>query len=127
KLWYSQVQEVTRRETPFWIIDAGGKYDATVKWWARERYQAVVDHFRGRILFVQIGACGHHHPKLEGVIDLRGRTNFRELIRLVYHADGVLCPITALMHLAAAVERKGVQRDPRPCVVVAGGREPVHW
>lgn len=127
KLWYSQVHEVTRQDTPFWIVDAGGKYDATVKWWLHERYQAVIDHFRDRILFVQVGAFGHHHPKLEGTIDLRGRTSLRELIRLVYHSDGVLCPITSLMHLAAAVENKCRQTATRPCVVVAGGREPAHW
>ncbi len=127
KAWYSQVKEVTGRDIPFWIVAAGGKYDVTIKWWATERYQAVVDHFRGRIQFVQVGQCGHHHPRLDGVIDLRGQTTLRELVRLVYHAHGVLCPVTALMHLAAAVEVRGRGRIPRPCVVVAGAREPAHW
>jgi hypothetical protein len=31
------------------------------------------------------------------------------------------------MHLAAAVEVKGGSPPHRPCVVVAGGREPAHW
>src|SRR5436190_6551532 len=31
------------------------------------------------------------------------------------------------MHLAAAVEVKGRKSRRRPCVVVAGGREPAHW
>jgi len=127
KSWHSQVRELTGKDTPFWIVAAGGKYDATIKWWESKRYQEVLDHFRRRIQFVQVGADGHHHPKLPGAIDLRGRTNFRELIRLVYHSDGVLSPVTALMHLAAAVERKRGRRGPRPCVVLAGGREPVHW
>jgi ADP-heptose:LPS heptosyltransferase len=125
--WYSQVQEVTGADTPFWIVAAGGKYDVTIKWWQTERYQKVVDHFRGRIVFAQVGEFGHHHPRLEGVIDLRGQTNLRELVRLVYHSQGVLCSVTALMHLAAAVETKGSTPRDRPCVVVAGGREPVHW
>ncbi len=127
KSWYSQVQELTGVETPFWIIAAGGKYDVTVKWWETCRYQEVVDRLRGRIQFVQVGLCGHHHPKLEGVIDLRGQTTLRELIRLVYHSQGVLCPITSLMHLAAAVETKRSRWPHRPCVVIAGGREPAHW
>ncbi len=127
KAWYSQVHEVTREDTPFWIVAAGGKYDVTIKWWQRERYQEVVNHFRGKILFVQVGQEGHYHPKLEGVLDLRGRTSLRELVRLVYHAQGVLCSVTALMHLAAAIEIKGDRRGQRPCVVVAGGREPAHW
>jgi ADP-heptose:LPS heptosyltransferase len=127
KAWCSQVQEVTGEDTPFWIIAAGGKYDLTIKWWQSERYQEVVNHFRDKIQFVQVGDYGHHHPKLEGVIDLRGQTNLRELVRLVYHAQGVLCSVTSLMHLAAAVETKRGQPANRPCVVIAGGREPVHW
>jgi len=127
KAWFSQVHEVTRQDIPFWIIAAGGKYDITIKWWDTVRYQRVVDHFRGKIQFVQVGDLGHHHPRLDGVIDLRGRTSLRELIRLVYHAQGVLCSVTSLMHLAAAVETKGERLTRRPCVVIAGGREPAHW
>lgn len=127
KAWYSQVCEVSGAEAPFWIVAAGGKYDITIKWWDSSRYQKVIDHFRGRIQFVQVGDIGHHHPKLDGAIDLRGLTSLRELIRLVYHAQGVLCSVTALMHLAAAVEIKNAGQGERSCVVVAGGREPAHW
>ena len=125
KAWYSQVREVTRHDIPFWIIGAGGKYDVTIKWWSSVRYQEVVDYFRGKIQFVQVGQSGHHHPRLEGVIDLRGQTTLRELVRLVYHAQGVVCGVTALMHLSAAVETR--MHSSRPCVVIAGGREPAHW
>jgi hypothetical protein len=31
------------------------------------------------------------------------------------------------MHLAAALDVKGKRPGSRPCVVVAGGREPAHW
>src|SRR3954465_11344482 len=103
KSWYSQVYEVTKREAPFWIIVAGGKYDVTIKWWEAGRFQAVVDHFRGKIQFVQVGEHGHHHPRLNSVIDFRGQTTLRQLIRLIHHSQGVLCPVTAAMHLAAAV------------------------
>jgi ADP-heptose:LPS heptosyltransferase len=127
KSWFSQVEEILQEPKPFWIIVAGGKHDFTIKWWSHLRYQQVVDHFRRRILFVQVGESGHAHPSLRNVIDLRGKTDLRQLIRLVYHAQGVLCPVTLLMHLAAAVEvRPGMPRH-RPCVVVAGGREPPHW
>jgi ADP-heptose:LPS heptosyltransferase/GT2 family glycosyltransferase len=127
KSWYSQVQELTGADTPFWIIVAGGKRDYTIKWWDHRRYQQVVDYFRGRILFVQVGQHGDPHPPLEGVIDLRGRTDLRQLVRLMHHAQGVLCPVTSLMHLAAAVETRAPYPPWRPCVVVAGGREPPHW
>jgi ADP-heptose:LPS heptosyltransferase len=127
KLWISQVQEITRIEVPFWIIVAGGKEDYTIKWWDPARWQDVVDHFRGRILFVQVGEAQHIHSALDGVLDFRGRTDLRQLVRLVYHSQGVVCPVTLLMHLAAAVEVKGRQPKNRPCVVVAGGREPAQW
>lgn len=125
--WISQVSEITRLQVPFWIINAGGKRDYTIKWWDQARYQAVVDRFRGRILFVQVGESHHHHPPLDGALDLRGKTDLRQLIRLVYHAQGVLGPVSLAMHLAAAVEVLPGMPQNRPCVVVAGGREPPHW
>jgi len=127
KRWISQVQEITREPVPFWIIVAGGKKDYTAKWWDHDRYQAVVDHFRGRILFVQTGEARHVHRPLRGAINLLGKTNLRQFVRLMYHAQGVLAPVTFAMHLAAAVETRPGQAKLRPCVVVAGGREPVHW
>ena len=116
-----------RKDQRFWIIVAGGKYDFTAKWWNPGSYQSVVDHFRGRIQFVQCGEVGHWHPRLDGVIDLVGRTSLREFIRLVHFADGVLCPVTFAMHAAAAVETRPMASKRRACVVVAGGREPAHW
>jgi ADP-heptose:LPS heptosyltransferase len=123
----SQVESLLGTRIPYWIISAGGKFDLTVKWWEHKRWQAVVDHFRDRILFVQVGDSKHYHPRLDGVLDLRGWTSLRQLIHLVYHAQGVLCPVTCLMHLAAAVPTRSDQSRSRPCVVVAGGREPAHW
>jgi hypothetical protein len=123
----SQVMEITGEDTPYWIIVSGGKWDYTAKWWSVERLQKVVDTFRRKILFVQVGEQGHFHPKTHGTIDLRGKTDLRQLIRLVYHAQGVICPVTALMHLAAAVPVRPERFDPRPCIVLAGGREPPHW
>lgn len=127
KSWMSQVQEITREDVPFWLIASGGKRDYTTKWWDVARYQAVVDAFAGRLLFVQVGEAAHHHPKLSGVINLVGRTNLRQLVRLVHHAAGVLTPVSLLMHLAAAVEVRSGRTQSRPCVVVAGGREPSQW
>jgi ADP-heptose:LPS heptosyltransferase len=127
KAWISQVQERVRQEIPFWVVAAGGKFDCTAKWWESARYQQVVDHFYGRIQFVQIGELHHYHPPLRGVVDLRGLTDTRQLIRLVYHSQGALCGVTFLMHLTAAVETKGKPALTRPCVVVGGGREPSQW
>lgn len=101
KAWMSQVQE-TGRQGPFWILIAGGKADATTKWPDPAVLQRVVDHLRDRILFVQCGSAEHWHPPLEGVVNLVGRTDLRQFVRLMYHAQGVVCPVTFAMHLAAA-------------------------
>lgn len=123
----SPVRRLTGKEIPFWLVASGGKYDNTIKWWDARRYQEVVNHFRGRIQFVQVGQAADYHPKLNHVIDLRGETTVRELLRLMYHAEGVLCGVTSLMHLAAAVPVKPGRFPNRPCVVIAGGRESPHW
>ncbi|MGO9991350.1 MAG: glycosyltransferase family 9 protein [Steroidobacteraceae bacterium] len=127
KAWISQVEEIVHRKVPFWIVVAGGKRDFTIKWWEHMRYQRVVDHFSDRIQFVQVGEAGHEHRPLRNVIDLRGKTDLRQLVRLVHHAQGVLCPVTLAMHLCAAVEVPAGMPKNRPCVVIAGGREPPHW
>lgn len=127
RAWFDQVRALDPDDTPFWLVVSGGKHDFTIKWWDDQRYQQVVDHFRGRIHFVQVGEASHHHPGLRGAIDLRGRTTIRQLIRLMHHAQGVLCGVTFLMHLAAAVEAPAGAPRNRPCVVVAGGREPPHF
>jgi hypothetical protein len=112
---------------PYWVLVAGGKFDLTAKWWDPSAAQAVVDYFAGRVRFVQCGAPGDWHPSLRGVVNLVGRTTLRELVRVVYHAEGVLCPVTFAMHLAAAVPPRSGGPPLKPCVVVAGGREPAHW
>jgi len=104
---------------PYWVVFAGGKSDFTNKIWDHENYQAVVDGLRGAVPFVQVGAQKDNHPPLSGVTNLVGKTSLRQLIVLIKHAQGVLCPITCGMHIAAACET--------PCVVLAGGREPPAW
>lgn len=105
----------------YWLLNAGSKSDCQVKRYPDAYWQVVVDGLAGRVRLVRTGhpatPDGHHvQPALSGVIDLVGRTSGRDLIRLVHHAQGVITPISYPMHLAAALGR--------PCVVVAGGREP---
>ena len=126
KSWMSQVEEFGIRDN-FWIMMAGGKFDFTAKWWNPAWYQRIVDHFRGRILFVQCGEEQHWHPRRNHALNLVGKTDARQFVRLMYHADGVVCPVTFAMHLAAAVETKPGKPLNRACVVIAGGREPVQW
>ena len=117
--WIGQVEEQLGRRVPYWLVSAGTKRDFPAKQWPGELYQKVVDHFVGRLQFVQIGSAEHRHPCLRGVFDLRGKTDLRQLVRLAYHAAGGLGPVTLLQHLCAAWEK--------PYVCLVGGREPVSW
>jgi ADP-heptose:LPS heptosyltransferase len=126
KGWISQVEELGHKNN-FWIIMAGGKYDFTAKWWNPQYYQKVVNKLKTEVKFVQCGSGDHWHTPLNGVINLVGNTGIRQFIRLMYHAQGVVCPVTFAMHLAAAVPVKDGMPKNRPCVVIAGGREPAQW
>jgi len=108
----------------YWVMMAGGKADITTKLWPPTKYQALADYLRQRgIHCVQSGRRGdsgfHIQPQLNNVLDLVGWGGLRALFWLIYHADGVICPITLAMHVAAAFDK--------PCVVIAGGRESPAW
>jgi hypothetical protein len=60
----------------------------------------------------------HRQSRIACAENLIGQTSLRELIRLVAHAKGVVGHLSLPFLLAAAFRR--------PCVVIAGGREPVH-
>lgn len=127
--WFSQIYEILNKDVPYWIIDAGTKNDYTAKQWDIERYQQIVDAFPNTY-FVQIGAKEHNHTALTGnnLINLIGKTDTRQFVRLMYHAFGVITPVSFPMHLAAAVDmHPRYKRKTRPCVVIAGGREPSVW
>lgn len=106
----------------YWIVNAGGKSDYTTKVWHQTSFQKSINRLREHGLkFVQIGSTdrGHWHPPMDGVLNLVGKTNLRDVYRLIHHADGVICGITMAMHAAAALQR--------PCVVLGGGREAWWW
>ncbi len=126
KCWINQVAETGIREE-FWIINTGGKWDYTAKWPNPYTLQKIINHFRGKLLFVQVGDKGNWQPQLTNVVDMVGATDLRQLIRLMYHASGIITPVNGLMHLAAAIPSRPGWPDPRACVVLAGGREPTNW
>lgn len=105
----------------YWIINAGYKCDFTLKHWGHNNYQKVVDLLKGKVQFVQVGedSPGHNHLPLDGAINLIGMTGLRDFIKLMYKADGSLGPVSMHMHIAAAFKK--------PCVIIAGGREPWRW
>lgn len=111
------MNKYTTYRGPYWIINAGTKNDYPLKWYPH--YQKVVDLLKDKIQFVQVGLLQHHHPPLQGVIDMRGKTNLRELFRLSYDAHGAISPVSLQMVVMAAFRK--------PCVVIAGAREGVRW
>lgn len=115
-------QEVAPITGRYWLVFGGGKKDMTTKHWEYTRYQEVVDRLRPYGLrFVQSGSSkpGHTHPPMRNVLNVVGWGYVRQLIWQVAHCEGVICPITCAMHLAAAFDK--------PCVVIAGGREEPWW
>lgn len=104
----------------YWVVFTGGKRDFTTKLWSAWRWQALVNALTASGLqIVQCGAehHGHTNPPMQNVFNLVGKTDLRDILWVIKHAEGVICPITFPMHVAAALDK--------PCVCIAGGRE--HW
>lgn len=103
----------------YWAVLAGGKMDMTAKMWDHKKWQQLVNRLLDdKIRCVQIGGTNsdHFQPRLQNVTNLIGKTeNFRDLLSILYNAEGVICGVTSAMHIAACFDK--------PCVVIAGGRE----
>ncbi len=113
----------------YWVILSGGKSDFKTKHWRYLWHQETANALMATGLKV-VGAgaisAGNggtrpssSHPRLSGVVDMVGKTNLREFIRLIHGADGVIGPVTFAMHAAAALGR--------PYVCIAGGVEEWWW
>lgn len=116
-------EKVAKVPGRYWVVVAGGKLDMTAKIWHTDRFQEVVDRlaYYG-VRCVQAGAVfnRHVHPTLKNCYQYVGATNNeRDFFSLIYNAEGVICGITAAMHIAACFDK--------PCVVLAGGREEPWW
>jgi Glycosyltransferase family 9 (heptosyltransferase) len=83
------------------------------KEWLPQRFQSVVNAFCDRFQFVQLGSLAD--PKLDGVIDLRGKTTLRQAAATISQSRLFVGLVSGLMHLSRAVDRSAV--------IVYGGRE----
>lgn len=115
-----------RQQAPpgrYWVVVAGGKADMTAKIWSTVFWQQTVDTLAAYgIRCVQAGGTftHHYHPTLANVESYVGKTqNERNFFALIAGCEGVICGITAAMHIAAVFDK--------PCVVIAGGREEPWW
>ena len=115
------------KDRPYWLVDAGIKSDFTAKFWGTSRFQEVVNRTKDRVCWVQIGKKEHLHKPLENAVNLLGKTSIRNLVALMYRADGVLTPVSFPMHLSRMQWFGHSDSESRPCVVVAGAREPSVW
>lgn len=121
KSWFNQAHCEFNWDGSFWLLNAGRKPDNELKQY--HRYQEVVDllndYFKGKVKIIQIGHKDHIHPKLKGVLNLIGKTDLRQLIRLGYWAAGTIGPISFQMVMSAAFQQSAV--------VIAGGKEGMRW
>jgi len=126
-VWLTQEEYDAPRitEKPYWIIVTGGEKGWGCKMYPTVRWQEFVDQ-NPEILFYQIGAKGDEHVRLKGanVVDHVGKTEdrqtgIRDLIKLFLNAEGSIGLVSFHMHLSGALKK--------PCVVVAGAREPVSF
>ena len=83
------------------------------KEWVSGRMQQVANALRGEYTIVQLGAASD--PKLDGCVDLRGRTTMRRSAAIIANSVLVVAQAGFMMHLTRAVDR--------PAVIIYGGRE----
>lgn len=127
--WYPTENEkklsVFSPEKPVCLVNASYKDDNKNKFWGLEKFQAVIDALKDKVLFVQVGAKEsyfNHNSRLKNCQSMIGHTSLRELAHLVYHADFILTGISQLLPLSAIQTYK-----PRHCITIAGAREPEQW
>lgn len=111
--------EKTGLHGPYALLNAGYKNDYPSKWAGSGVFQEIVDKYKDRIKFVQIGAAKDNHPVLKGVINLIGQTTLRELLRLCDGSSFGVGGVTAMCHFMAGFQK--------PYICMIGGREPVSW
>ncbi len=119
--WLNQVHCEFGWDGPYWVINAGRKQDNELKQY--HRFPEVIDilneYFKGRVKIVQIGHKDHLHPLLKNTFSLVGKTDTRQLIRLIHKAEGTIGPISFQMVMSGAFQQ--------PAVCIAGGKEGVRW
>lgn len=126
-IWFTQDEYDAPRitEKPYWIIITGGEKGWGCKMYPTVRWQKFIDQ-NPDMTFYQLGSQGDNHERLKGpnVIDYIGKTEDREngirdLFKLFLNSEGSIGLVSFHMHLSGGLKK--------PCVVVAGAREPVSF
>lgn len=105
----------------FWLFNAGIKIDIPLKAYPILYWNYILDSLNElNYQLIQVGSDHHVHPVFNNIKSLVGKTqNLRDFLSLCYHAQGVITPISMLMHVAAAFNKS--------CIVIGGGRENPRW
>lgn len=101
------------RQITFQVTGRSARYFMWTKEWYPERFQQVVEGLKGHFDIVQLGHITD--PKLDGALDLRGKTTIRESAAILANSLLFVGLVGFLMHLARAVDC--------PSVIIYGGRE----
>lgn len=92
---------------PFAVLVPGANWET--KQWPAERFAAIVEPLRERFGFESVvvgsAADGPLAARIDGAIDLTGRTNLRQLVAVLERASLVIAGDTGPMHIAAALGR----------------------
>ena len=126
-IWLTEEEYNAPRVTKdsYWLIIISGEKGWGCKMYPFIRWQEFIDQNKD-ILFYQLGATEDRHPILKGdnVVNYVGNTQSREtgirdLFKLFLNAEGSIGLVSFQMHLSGAFKK--------PCIVVAGAREPVSF
>ena len=90
----------------------GATYAMRNKEWYPQRFQEVCSELRKDVQVVQLGSAGD--PKMEGAVDLRGKTSLRQSAGILANSLVFIGLEGFLMHLARAVDCRSV--------IIYGGR-----
>ena len=83
------------------------------KEWYPQRFQEVCTELRSDLTVVQLGSASD--PRLEGAVDLRGKTTLRQSAAILANSLAFVGLVGFMMHLARAVDCRSV--------ILYGGRE----
>jgi len=92
-------------KTDFYIIHC--KTSMNSKDWPIERFKSLVRLFPD-IQFIQIGALGDPAIQEPNVIDMRGKTTFRQMAYVIKKAEGIIGLDSVPLHVASTVGTKSL-------------------
>jgi ADP-heptose:LPS heptosyltransferase len=117
----SDDERVPEFDHPYVVIASGVKLDIPTKRYPPDLWQRIADLGARngwrlkQVGLIHDGRFPHIQTSLAGADNLLGKTSIRRLIRLIKHAQGVICHVSLPFMIASAFNV--------PCVVIGGGRE----